>query len=225
MIYNVLSQLLHMQMYTILGMKIVQLLKTNQEDSNILVIMLCMSCQNTACDVMEYYNQQHGMSNAVIRLPPVYGVGPHGWLYVNGNYVKSGLQTFIDKASTGEAITIFGDGNLSRDLVYVKDVAHAFYLAMRSEQTSGLYNITSGKAVTLEAQVEIISEIFAPAPDKVSKIKYRPEIKNNTPSYIFSIEKAKRDFGYVPQYSDFQVMMEDYKKDLDENKFRDLFIY
>ena len=34
--------------------------------------------KNAACDVMEYYNQQHGMKNACFRLPPVYGVGPHG---------------------------------------------------------------------------------------------------------------------------------------------------
>lgn len=181
--------------------------------------------KNAASDVMEYYNQQHGMSNAVFRLPPVYGVGPHGSLYINGTYVKSGLQIFMDKASVGEDITIYGDKELSRDVVYVKDVARAFYLAMKSEKTSGLYNMTSGKSVTLQRQVEIISKIFSPAPDRVSKIKYKPEVKNNTPSYIFSMEKAKNDFEFIPQYSDFEVMMTDYKKDLDENKFKDLFKY
>ena len=40
--------------------------------------------KNAACDVLEYYNQQHGMSNAVFRFPPVYGVGPHGSLFING---------------------------------------------------------------------------------------------------------------------------------------------
>ena len=33
--------------------------------------------KNAANDVMEYYNQQHGMKNAWFRFPPVYGVGPH----------------------------------------------------------------------------------------------------------------------------------------------------
>ena len=79
------------------------------------------------------------MSNAVFRFPPVYGVGPHGSLFINGKYVKSGLQIFMDKASKGEDITIYGNKNLSRDVVYVKDVAHAFYLAIRSEKTYGLY--------------------------------------------------------------------------------------
>lgn len=181
--------------------------------------------KNAANDVLEYYNQQHGMSNAVFRFPPVYGVGPHGSLFINGTYVKSGLQIFMDKAAAGEDITIFGNKDLSRDVVYVKDVAYAYYLAMFSPNTSGLYNMTSGKGVTLQEQAEVIADLFAPLPERKSKIVYKPEVQNNTPSYLFSMEKAKRDFGFVPEYSDFRVMMTDYKKDLDEHKFQDLFKY
>lgn len=181
--------------------------------------------KNAACDVLEYYNQQHGMSNAVFRFPPVYGVGPHGSLFINGTYVKSGLQIFIDKASNGEDITIFGNKDLSRDVVYVKDVAHAFYKAIKSEKTYGLYNMTSGKGVTLQEQAEVIAELFAQSPEKKSKIIYKPEVQNNTPSYLFSMAKAKRDFDFEPAFGDFKVMMSDYKADLDAHKFQDLFKY
>lgn len=181
--------------------------------------------KNAANDTMEYYNQQHGMKNAWFRFPPVYGVGPHDSLYINGTLKKSGLKTFIDKASSGDDICIFGDPNLSRDVVYVKDVAHAYYLAMKSENTYGLYNMTSGRGVTLQEQAAVIAELWAPSPDKKSKITYKPEVVNNTPSYLFSMEKAKRDFGFEPEYADFKVMMTDYKKDLDENKYQELFHY
>lgn len=179
--------------------------------------------KNAACDVMEYYNQQHGMKNACFRFPPVYGVGPHGSLYINGKYVKSGLQIFIEKAQKGESITIFGNKDLSRDVVYVKDVAHAFYLAIKNENTYGLYNMTSGKGVTLQEQAEVIAEVFKN--DKKSEIIYDPNVGNNTPSYLFSVEKAKRDFGYEPEYADFKKMMMDYKKDMDEKKYKELFKY
>jgi len=180
--------------------------------------------KNAATDILEYYNQQHGMKNAVFRLPPVYGVGPHGSLYINGSYVKSGLQIFIENAIKGDDIMIYGDKNLSRDVIYVKDVAHAFYLAIKSEKTSGLYNMTSGKAVTLQQQAEIISQLFTSSPECISKIKYKPEVENNTPSYIFSMEKAKNDFEFIPQYSDFRTMMTDYKNEMDSNRFKDLFV-
>ncbi|PEU72431.1 nucleoside-diphosphate sugar epimerase [Priestia megaterium] len=181
--------------------------------------------KNAATDIMEYYNQQHGMANAVFRLPPVYGVGPHGYLYINGKYTKSGLQIFIDKSINGEEIIVFGDRELSRDVVYVKDVASAFYLALKSDQTSGLYNMTSGTAITLEKQVEIITEVFKKSEKGKSYIKYDPTTKNNTPSYLFSIEKAKADFGYEPKYADFEVMMQDYKKEYEAEKFKNLFQY
>lgn len=181
--------------------------------------------KNAANDVLEYYNQQHGMKNAIFRFPPVYGVGPHGSLFINGKYLKSGLQIFIEKAQKAEDITVFGSKDLSRDVAYVKDVAHAFYLAITNPNTYGLYNMTSGKGVTLQEQAEIIADVFAPRDGRKSKILYNPDIKNNTPSYLFSMEKAKKDFNYVPAYSDFRKMMEDFKKDMDDNLYRDLFNY
>lgn len=181
--------------------------------------------KNAANDVMEYYNQQHGMKNAWFRFPPVYGVGPHGSLFVNGKIYKSGLQIFMDNASEGKDICVYGDKNLSRDVVYVKDVAKAYYQAMYSEKTYGLYNLTSGKGVTLEEQAEVIAEVFKSEDYPKSKVIYEPEKANNSPSYLFSIEKAKRDFGYEPHYADFKVMMTDLKKDMDNNLYRDLFHY
>lgn len=181
--------------------------------------------KNAANDTMEYYNQQHGMKNAWFRFPTVYGVGPHDSLFVNGVLKKSGLKIFIDNASAGKDICIFGNPNLSRDVVYVKDVAHAFYLAMQSENTYGLYNMSSGCGVTLKEQAEIIADLWAPSDDKKSKITYKPEVENNTPSYLFSMDKAKKDFGFEPAYSDFRVMMSDYKKDLDANRYQELFHY
>ncbi len=181
--------------------------------------------KNAANDVMEYYNQQHGMKNASFRFPPVYGAGPHGSLFVNGKIYKSGLQIFMDNAAEGKDICVYGNKNLSRDVVYVKDVAKAYYQAMFSENTYGLYNITSGRGVTLEEQAEVIAEVFHTPGRTLSKVVYQPEKTNNSPSYLFSIEKAHRDFGYMPQYADFKVMMTDLKKDLDNNLYRDLFHY
>lgn len=181
--------------------------------------------KNAANDTLEYYNQQHGMKNAWFRFPPVYGVGPHDSLFINGTLRKSGLKIFIDNASEGKDICIFGNSNLSRDVVYVKDVAHAYYLAMQSENTYGLYNMTSGRGVTLQEQAEVIADLWAPSEEKKSKITYKPEVQNNTPSYLFSMEKAKKDFGFEPEYSDFRVMMMDYKKDLDSNRYQELFHY
>lgn len=180
--------------------------------------------KNAAADMLEYYNQQHNMKNAWFRLPPVYGVGPHGSLLVNGKVKKSGLQVFIDNAVEGKDICVYGDKNMSRDVVYVKDVAHAFYLAMKSEKTYGLYNITAGHGTTLDEQAKVIAEVFSTNGMK-SKVTYKPEIDNGGKSYIFSIKKANEDFGYSPEYGTFEKMMIDYKYELERGEYEKLFEY
>lgn len=175
--------------------------------------------KNAICDVMEYYNQQHGMQCAWFRLPPVYGVGPHSSIYVNGKVYKSGIQTFIEKSQNGEDIEIWGDPHIERDIIYVKDVAEAFYLALQSDNTYGLYNMTSGTRLDLEDQVKGVIDVFGTGE---SKIVYRPDKPNNTPSFLFSMEKAKKDFGFIPRYIDYKVMMEDYKKELESGFWTEL---
>ncbi len=177
--------------------------------------------KNAAADLMEYYNQQHGMKNAWFRLPPVYGVGPHGYLKVNGKIVKSGLQIFMDKARAGETIEVYG--HLARDTVYVKDVAQAYYKAAKSPATCGLYNITSGRATTLLEQAEACADLFAPDEAHRSRVIYREDMVNPGTSYLFSIEKAKRDFGYEPEFADFHDLMADYIRETERGVYPALF--
>lgn len=178
--------------------------------------------KNAANDVMEYYNQQHGMQCASFRLPPVYGVGPHSEIYVNGKYYKTGIQTFIENAEIGKNIEIWGDPHISRDIIYVKDVARAFVLALQSEKTCGLYNMTSGTELELEDQVKAVIDIFSKK--KKSKIVYRPDKANNTPSFLFDMTKAKEDFGFEPEYTSYYEIMIDYKKELESGRW-DSFIH
>lgn len=177
--------------------------------------------KNAANDVMEYYNQQHGMQCAQFRLPPVYGVGPHSEIYVNGKYYKTGIQTFIENAQEGKTIEIWGDPNITRDIIYVKDVAKALVKAIKSDKTYGLYNMTSGTELSLEDQVKAVIKVFGG--EKKSQIVYRPDKKNNTPSFLFDMSKAERDFGFVPEYTSYYDIMVDYKKELESGKWN-LFI-
>lgn len=173
--------------------------------------------KNACNDVMEYYNQQHGMQCAWFRFPPVYGVGPHGTIYVNGKAYKSGIATFIDNAIQGKNIELWGDPHIKRDIIYVKDVANAYVMALSSEKTYGLYNMTSGTQLDLEEQAQAVIDVFGS--DKDSKLVFCPEKPNNTPSFWYSMKKAERDFGFVPQYTNYYDMMVDYKKELESGRW------
>ena len=173
--------------------------------------------KNASNDVMEYYNQQHGMNCSWFRFPPVYGVGPHGTILVNGKPYKSGIQTFIEAAQEGRDIELWGDPHITRDIIYVKDVARAYRLALETGTALGLYNMTSGVPLDLEEQARAVIEVFGK--DKGSTIVYRPDKPNNTPSFLYSMDKAKRDFGFEPQFTNYLDMMRDYKAELESGRW------
>ena len=38
-------------------------------------------------------------------------------------------------------------------------------------------------------------------------------------SFLYSMEKAKKDFGFIPKYTDYMEMMKDYKKELESGRW------
>jgi len=78
-----------------------------------------------------------------------------------------------------------GDPDKGRDIIYVKDVVSAIKAAIFSNDAKGLYNIASGKFLTLREQVQTTIKVFSPK-NKPSEILYYPE-KNNPLDHLFMI--------------------------------------
>ena len=76
----------------------------------------------------------------------------------------------------------------------------------------------AGTELDLEAQAQAVIEVFG-NPEKKSRIVYRPDKPNNTPSFLFDMTKAKTDFGFVPQYTNYTDMMRDYKEELESGRW------
>jgi UDP-glucose 4-epimerase len=176
--------------------------------------------ETAAQDLVKYYTAQHGLRGITFRLPPVYGYGPHTEIFKDGKPIKTGFQIFIDKAMTSEPIEVWGDSSIGRDIVYIKDVINAFILAIEHDTASGLFNITSGKKLTLMEEVSSILDVFGPE-DSRSKIIEKPEIDNSIDSFYYDISKAKDVLGWEPQYS-FKDMLKDFIKESSSKKFSHL---
>ena len=75
---------------------------------------------NEKAEMLNYYNKRYAMRNIWLRIPSVYGVGPHGTFAKDGVVQKSGLQIFMEKATVGEKIVVFGNPSTPKDVLYVK---------------------------------------------------------------------------------------------------------
>lgn len=173
--------------------------------------------ESAAADCVEHYAETYGIEGVVFRLPPVYGYGPHTEIFKDGKPLKTGFQVFIENAENGQPIELWGDPTNGRDIVYVKDVVSAFELALAKRGIGGLYNISSGRKLSLEEQAKSIIRVFSP-PDRPSEIRYRREKPNLIESYFYDITKAKRVMGWEPKYS-FEDMLIDYRKEMESGRF------
>ena len=174
--------------------------------------------ESAAQDCVEYYDKQFGLKSIQFRLPPVYGYGPHTEIFKNGKPVITGFQTFIKNAMDCKPLEIWGDSSIGRDIIYVKDVVRAFIKALESDSARGLYNITSGKYLTLQEQVEISAKIFWGSDTEPIFIKI-PEKPHQMDSFLYDNSKAKKELGWSPRY-DFEDMLIDYKKEMKSKKFK-----
>ena len=177
---------------------------------------------NAKREVMKYYNEKYAMKNIYLRLPTILGVGPHGGMFRNGVYCKSGLQIFIEKAKKGEEIEIFGDGNIKKNLLYVKDLVLEVQKIIENTEAKGFYNIGYDKSFTLLETVNAIVNVFGSA-NKQSQIKLCPEILNNGGFPQMSMEKLKKEIGFFPEFPDIKAIMIDYKYELERGVYTELF--
>lgn len=102
------------------------------------------------------------------------------------------VAIFTAKMLASEPITINGDGEQTRDFIFVGDVVRANMAALESSQ-GGMYNIGSGKETSINKLVEYLRQITG----SKSEAFYGPpkiEQKNS----CLSIERARLDLDFEP---------------------------
>src|SRR5208337_1037194 len=112
----------------------------------------------------------------------------------------SGATTiFLNKLALGQRPVIFGDGDQTRDFVYVEDVVEANMLALNSGKAVGeALNIGTGIPHTINELVQGLQEKLGK--QRLKPIRRSPRQGDIRHSYA-SIEKAKRMLGYKSRFS------------------------
>lgn len=99
------------------------------------------------------YSGIYDLEGICLRYFNIYGVNQRYDLY--GNVIP----IFARRIYCGEPLTIYGDGQQTRDFVNVKDVARANYLAGTLHGVTGVYNLGSGQSITINQLAEMMQAI------------------------------------------------------------------
>jgi UDP-glucose 4-epimerase len=136
------------------------------------------------------FNEVYGMRNVALRYFNVYGPRQDP-----ASEYAAVIPKFVSAYLAGIAPVIFGDGEQTRDFVYVKDVVRANILASEAS-VSGVYNIASGTRTSLNELSEIIKRITGSKIDPIYSEARSGDIRDS----VADITNAE-EMGYSPEYS------------------------
>ena len=134
------------------------------------------------------YSKLYALEAVCLRYFNVYGVNQRYDAY--GNVIP----IFAQRLLHGEPITIFGDGEQTRDFVNVNDVVQANYRAGVARGVSGAFNIASATRVTINE----LARLMMAAGDRQCPLEYGPPRPGDVRHSLADIGAAQRAFGYQP---------------------------
>ena len=140
-------------------------------------------------DYLKFYKRTFGVPYVILRYAAIYGP----------RQVTGAMADYIRKLSKGEQAEIWGDGNKTRDYVYISDVVRANLLAIDvpDDIPNPVFNIGTGIEMTLNTLYGIIGEIL----NKEAKPIYYEDRLGEQMRYCLDNSKAKRGLGWQPEYS------------------------
>jgi len=134
------------------------------------------------------YAKLYDMEAVCLRYFNVYG--PNQRFDAYGNVIP----IFVFKMLRGEALTIFGDGEQTRDFVNVKDVVRANIKAAQAEGVSGAFNTASGSRVTINDLVALLNQASGIMP----VVEYGAKRPGDVLHSLADISAARRAYDYSP---------------------------
>ncbi len=140
---------------------------------------------------LDLFHHLQGLAYTVLRI-----ANPYGERQRIKN-VQGAIAVFLGKVLTGEKITIWGDGSVSRDYFHISDLAAAFLKVIEQNAPERVYNIGSGRATTLKEILSVIKRVTG----RDFSVEYTPARKLDVPANCLHIGLAKQDLDWTPEIS------------------------
>lgn len=135
----------------------------------------------------------HGLETVSLRYFNVYGPGQDP-----ASAYAAAIPKFAARLRAGEAPIVFGDGEQTRDFVFVGDVVSANILAATSEGIAGeVFNIGSGQVTTINQVVTKLQNLLGTQ----LPIDYEPPRLGEIRHSLGDIGKARTVLQYAPLVS------------------------
>jgi UDP-glucose 4-epimerase len=139
------------------------------------------------------YHTLHHVKSIGLRFFSVYGFHEKA----KGSYANI-VSQFLWKMKKGEAPIIYGDGNQTRDFIFVRDVVDACIKAMESNIECDVFNVATGVETSFNKVIDLLNDALGTN----IKPKYiENPIKNYVERTLGDTRKAEKHLGFKYKYT------------------------
>ncbi len=143
--------------------------------------------KNIAESLIMHWAKVYNIPSISLRLFNVYGTRSR----TSGTY-GAVFGVFLAQKLANKPFTVVGDGSQTRDFTYVSDVVDAFMKAAFSKFKNEIYNVGSGKDVSVNLIAQLLNA------SKIENIPSRPGEPKRT---LAKLTKIKKDLKWSPKIS------------------------
>lgn len=139
------------------------------------------------------YHRTFGVDAVVLR--PFNNFGPRQ----NDKAYAGIIPIVVNRVLAGTPITIFGDGEQTRDFIFVEDTARATLMLAEKDGVAGqVFNVGSGRETSVNELVRMMVGIFG-RPD--FPIEYAAERPGDVRRHVAGVARAAQALGFTPAVS------------------------
>jgi UDP-glucose 4-epimerase len=136
----------------------------------------------------------YGLDYCILRLANAYGERQRP------TATQGVIPVFLEKALRNHEITVWGDGSVMRDYVFVTDIASALVKALTYSGEMKIFNVGSGQGHSLRELIHVIEGVTG----RPLKVKYTAGRSFDVPISILDVSRAKNYLNWMPTISLFE---------------------
>jgi len=147
---------------------------------------LYAASKTAAEELCSVFDSQLGLDTRILRFFNVYGPGQSSDMVI---------PRFMEMLRTGQTVTMYGDGQQTRDFIHVSDVVRATISAGNVDNIdTHIFNIGSGVPTSIRDIIETLGQILNVSPQVV----YLPERLGEIRTSLASIDVARTQLAFEP---------------------------
>jgi UDP-glucose 4-epimerase len=144
--------------------------------------------------IMDSFHDNYDIETVNLRFGNIYGVG----IFTRYDTV---IPKFVKQALTGNELTIYGDGEYSRDFIHVEDITKAIMLGLSLRGIGGEVFNVGGETMSVNEIAKIVEEeLWRSRKIKVKSIYTTPR-KGETKKFSYNLTKIQKKMGFTNSWN------------------------